>query len=114
MDRNNISIIPNGWGLASCQAFLNRIYRGKANGAANRFKKNAWNTTSKLKRAFSYGHKLVFECKGFFLFLQKEVEEAEISGNLDAPEGGFDAVLQALTCNVSVTLKCILLLVCSY
>lgn len=31
---------------------------------------------------------------------QKEVEEAEISGNLDAPEGGFDAVLQALTCNV--------------
>ncbi|EFO18475.1 integrin beta pat-3 [Loa loa] len=32
----------------------------------------------------------------------KEVEEAEISGNLDAPEGGFDAVLQALTCNNSI------------
>uniref|UniRef100_A0A914SAG9 Integrin beta n=1 Tax=Parascaris equorum TaxID=6256 RepID=A0A914SAG9_PAREQ len=32
----------------------------------------------------------------------KEVEEAEISGNLDAPEGGFDAVVQALTCNDSI------------
>lgn len=31
----------------------------------------------------------------------KEVEKAEISGNLDAPEGGFDAVVQAIACNVS-------------
>lgn len=30
-----------------------------------------------------------------------EVDKAEISGNLDAPEGGFDAVVQALACNVS-------------
>ncbi|VDO38044.1 unnamed protein product, partial [Haemonchus placei] len=28
-----------------------------------------------------------------------EVDKAEISGNLDAPEGGFDAVVQALACN---------------
>lgn len=28
-----------------------------------------------------------------------EVDKAEISGNLDAPEGGFDAVVQALVCN---------------
>jgi len=26
--------------------------------------------------------------------LQKEVDRAQISGNLDAPEGGFDAVMQ--------------------
>lgn len=31
----------------------------------------------------------------------KEVEKAEISGNLDAPEGGFDAIVQAIACNVS-------------
>ncbi|TKR65398.1 hypothetical protein L596_025806 [Steinernema carpocapsae] len=33
---------------------------------------------------------------------KKKVEEAEISGNLDAPEGGFDALLQALVCNSSI------------
>uniref|UniRef100_A0A913I850 Integrin beta n=1 Tax=Strongyloides stercoralis TaxID=6248 RepID=A0A913I850_STRER len=32
----------------------------------------------------------------------KEVQEAQISGNLDAPEGGFDAVMQALACNKSI------------
>lgn len=32
---------------------------------------------------------------------KSEVQKAEISGNLDAPEGGFDAVVQALMCNVS-------------
>ena len=31
-----------------------------------------------------------------------EVEKAEISGNLDAPEGGFDAIVQALACNVRI------------
>lgn len=32
----------------------------------------------------------------------KEVDRAQISGNLDAPEGGFDAVMQAITCNDSI------------
>uniref|UniRef100_A0AC35TMN0 Integrin beta n=1 Tax=Rhabditophanes sp. KR3021 TaxID=114890 RepID=A0AC35TMN0_9BILA len=32
----------------------------------------------------------------------KEVQEALISGNLDAPEGGFDALMQALTCDRSI------------
>ncbi|PIO74296.1 integrin beta cytoplasmic domain protein [Teladorsagia circumcincta] len=31
-----------------------------------------------------------------------EVDKAEISGNLDAPEGGFDAVVQALACNQKI------------
>ncbi|CAD6200041.1 unnamed protein product [Caenorhabditis auriculariae] len=31
-----------------------------------------------------------------------EVDKAEISGNLDAPEGGFDAVVQALACNKTI------------
>lgn len=34
-------------------------------------------------------------------FAQKEVDKAQISGNLDAPEGGFDAIMQAISCNVS-------------
>jgi len=29
------------------------------------------------------------------------VEDAPISGNLDAPEGGFDAIMQAIACGVS-------------
>jgi len=30
-----------------------------------------------------------------------EVERSPISGNLDAPEGGFDAIMQAIACRVS-------------
>ena len=29
------------------------------------------------------------------------MEDAPISGNLDAPEGGFDAIMQAIACGVS-------------
>lgn len=32
--------------------------------------------------------------------LQEEVESTQISGNLDAPEGGFDAIMQAISCKV--------------
>lgn len=31
----------------------------------------------------------------------QEVDKALISGNLDAPEGGFDAIMQAISCGVS-------------
>lgn len=31
----------------------------------------------------------------------EEVRKAPISGNLDAPEGGFDAIMQAIVCKVS-------------
>ena len=34
-------------------------------------------------------------------WLQVEVERTQISGNLDAPEGGFDAIMQAIACKVS-------------
>lgn len=40
------------------------------------------------------------------------MEKAEISGNLDAPEGGFDAIVQALACNVSDTIYRICILYC--
>jgi len=30
--------------------------------------------------------------------LQGEVRRAAVSGNLDAPEGGFDAIMQAVVC----------------
>ena len=29
---------------------------------------------------------------------QREVKRAAVSGNLDAPEGGFDAIMQAIVC----------------
>ena len=30
--------------------------------------------------------------------MQTQVQEAPVSGNLDAPEGGFDAIMQAIMC----------------
>ena len=33
-----------------------------------------------------------------FQFFQSEVKQAQVSGNLDAPEGGFDAIMQAIVC----------------
>lgn len=35
----------------------------------------------------------------------KLVRSAQVSGNLDAPEGGFDAIMQAIVCKVTM-LKC--------
>ena len=46
--------------------------------------------------------KLTSELSDFTNKLQKE----RISGNLDAPEGGFDAILQAAVCRVSRNIKC--------
>ena len=30
------------------------------------------------------------------------MKRAQVSGNLDAPEGGFDAIMQAIVCNEQV------------
>lgn len=32
------------------------------------------------------------------IFNQDKVQKAPVSGNLDAPEGGFDAIMQAIVC----------------
>jgi protocadherin alpha len=37
-----------------------------------------------------------------FSGLQGEVKRAQVSGNLDAPEGGFDAIMQAIVCHDQV------------
>ena len=34
------------------------------------------------------------------LWFQAEVQKAPVSGNLDGPEGGFDAIMQAVVCHV--------------
>lgn len=34
--------------------------------------------------------------------LQGEVRQAAVSGNLDAPEGGFDAIMQAVVCREKI------------
>ena len=39
-----------------------------------------------------------YSCK--ILILQTFVNAAPISGNLDSPEGGFDAIMQAIACKV--------------
>lgn len=38
------------------------------------------------------------------LLLQAKVRNAKMSGNLDAPEGGLDAVMQAITCEVCLSI----------
>ena len=32
----------------------------------------------------------------------REVKRAKVSGNLDAPEGGFDAIMQAVVCKTEI------------
>jgi hypothetical protein len=36
-----------------------------------------------------------------FDFFQRKVNETAMSGNVDAPEGSFDAIMQVITCKVS-------------
>ena len=38
----------------------------------------------------------------FYSSLQKLVRSASVSGNLDAPEGGFDAIMQAIVCTKQI------------
>ena len=37
-------------------------------------------------------------CLMSLVLAQGEVKRAQVSGNLDAPEGGFDAIMQAIVC----------------
>lgn len=34
----------------------------------------------------------------YYIIKKGEVRNASVSGNLDAPEGGFDAIMQAVVC----------------
>lgn len=43
-----------------------------------------------------------FHISGINFFEQEEVEKVKSSGNLDNPEGGLDALLQASVCTVSI------------
>lgn len=46
--------------------------------------------------AYSFkNHKSLSEDENRF---SQEVEQARVSGNLDSPEGGFDALMQVMTC----------------
>ncbi|CAJ0578916.1 unnamed protein product, partial [Mesorhabditis spiculigera] len=47
---------------------------------------------------FKHGMTLTTNTEKF----KAEVDKAEISGNLDAPEGGFDALMQILACNRTI------------
>jgi integrin beta 1 len=38
----------------------------------------------------------------FVYLFQEKIKEAQISGNLDSPEGGFDAIMQAVVCNEEI------------
>lgn len=39
--------------------------------------------------------------KDFGMF-SRQVSKASVSGNLDAPEGGFDAIMQAIVCKKEI------------
>lgn len=49
---------------------------------------------------FSYRNVLNFTSDGNLF--NKLVGDQQISGNLDSPEGGFDAIMQVAVCGVSV------------
>ena len=46
----------------------------------------------------------MYTCLHFGSFLQTEINKQVISGNLDAPEGGFDALMQVAVCEKVKTL----------
>ncbi|XP_045785292.1 integrin beta-PS [Maniola jurtina] len=48
--------------------------------------------------AAPYGYKNQMSLSNDTDFFDKAVAHAEVSGNLDAPEGGFDAIMQAVVC----------------
>lgn len=50
------------------------------------------------QRPFSFHH--VLSLTGDAQAFEREVGRQNISGNLDSPEGGFDAILQAALCQV--------------
>lgn len=50
---------------------------------------------------FSYKNVLNFTNNGSLF--NKLVGEQQISGNLDSPEGGFDAIMQVAVCGVSTS-----------
>lgn len=50
---------------------------------------------------FSYRNVLNFTSNGSWF--NTLVGEQQISGNLDSPEGGFDAIMQVAVCGVSIT-----------
>lgn len=47
---------------------------------------------------------IVYTCLHFGSFLQTKINQQIISGNLDAPEGGFDALMQVAACEKVKTL----------
>ena len=48
-----------------------------------------------------FSFKNVIKLTSDLTFYNNELQKEKISGNLDAPEGGFDAILQAAVCTVS-------------
>ncbi|XP_030378014.1 integrin beta-PS isoform X2 [Scaptodrosophila lebanonensis] len=49
-----------------------------------------------------YGYRNVMALSTDTYRFSNEVKEAAVSGNLDAPEGGFDAIMQAIACRQQV------------
>lgn len=52
-----------------------------------------------------FSYKTVIKLTNDLNFFNSELQNERISGNLDAPEGGFDAILQAAVCGVSENTK---------
>ncbi|VDI22746.1 integrin beta 1, partial [Mytilus galloprovincialis] len=50
----------------------------------------------------AYGFKNQLPLNGDPSLFQTKVQEAKVSGNLDAPEGGLDAVMQAIACESQI------------
>lgn len=50
----------------------------------------------------AYGFKNQLPLNGDPTLFQTKVQEAKVSGNLDAPEGGLDAVMQAIACESQI------------
>lgn len=50
----------------------------------------------------AYGFKNHLSLTPDYNLFSKTVEDAKLSGNLDSPEGGFDAIMQAIVCKKEI------------
>ncbi|XP_076668344.1 integrin beta-PS [Andrena cerasifolii] len=60
------------------------------------------NSTHSIPCAPPYGYKHQMSLTENVILFKTRVKEAPVSGNLDAPEGGFDAMLQAMVCTEEI------------
>lgn len=89
-------VLPSGFG-----AFVDKTVLPYTNTNEKKLQRPCDDDSQQCQAAFGYRHVLnMTSSEGEF---KTKVTEQFISGNLDSPEGGLDAMMQAAVCEVTAT-----------